>query len=60
MEPFHLKNSVIKVPMMSSKKYPVAHFTDSILKARVGQLQLSHNLSFVILMPQSLKHPWRT
>lgn len=56
MEPFHLKNSVIKVPMMSSKKYPMAHFTDSILKARVGQLQLSHNLSFVILMPQSLKH----
>lgn len=56
MEPFHLKNSVIKVPMMSSKKYPMAHFTDSILKARVGQLQLSHNLSFVILMPPSLKH----
>lgn len=55
-EPFHLKSSVIKVPMMTSKKYPVAHFTDSMLKAKVGQLQLSHNLSMVILVPQNLKH----
>uniref|UniRef100_A0A087WUD9 Serpin family G member 1 n=1 Tax=Homo sapiens TaxID=9606 RepID=A0A087WUD9_HUMAN len=56
MEPFHFKNSVIKVPMMNSKKYPVAHFIDQTLKAKVGQLQLSHNLSLVILVPQNLKH----
>ncbi|XP_036040878.1 plasma protease C1 inhibitor [Onychomys torridus] len=53
---FLYKNSVIKVPMMSSKKYPMAHFSDQTLKARVGQLQLSHNLSFVIMVPQSQKH----
>ncbi|XP_035885355.1 plasma protease C1 inhibitor isoform X3 [Phyllostomus discolor] len=55
-EPFHLKSSVIKVPMMMSKKYPVAHFTDPSLKAKVGQLQLSNNLSMVILIPQNLKY----
>lgn len=53
---FLYKNSVIKVPMMSSKKYPMAHFSDQTLKARVGQLQLSHNLTFVIMVPQSQKH----
>ncbi|XP_012977610.1 plasma protease C1 inhibitor [Mesocricetus auratus] len=53
---FRYKNSVIKVPMMSSKKYPMAHFSDQTLKAKVGQLQLSHNLSFVIMVPQSQKH----
>ncbi|XP_026342946.2 plasma protease C1 inhibitor [Ursus arctos] len=56
MEPFYLKSSVIKAMMMNSKKYPVAHFTDATLKAKVGQLQLSHNLSLVILVPQSTKH----
>uniref|UniRef100_A0A2K6BC47 Serpin family G member 1 n=1 Tax=Macaca nemestrina TaxID=9545 RepID=A0A2K6BC47_MACNE len=56
MDTFHFKNSVIKVPMMNSKKYPVAHFIDQTLKAKVGQLQLSHNLSLVILVPQNLKH----
>ncbi|XP_011818806.1 PREDICTED: plasma protease C1 inhibitor isoform X1 [Colobus angolensis palliatus] len=56
METFHFKNSIIKVPMMNSKKYPVAHFIDQTLKAKVGQLQLSHNLSLVILVPQNLKH----
>ncbi|XP_019479837.1 PREDICTED: plasma protease C1 inhibitor isoform X2 [Hipposideros armiger] len=55
-EPFYRKSSVMKVPMMSSKKYPVAHFTDPTLKAKVGQLQLSHNLSLVILVPQHIKH----
>lgn len=55
-EPFYRKSSVMKVPMMSSKKYPVAHFTDPTLKAKVGQLQLSHNLSLVILVPQNVKH----
>ncbi|XP_066217628.1 plasma protease C1 inhibitor [Saccopteryx leptura] len=55
-EPFHLKSSVIKVPMMTSKKYPVAHFNDQTLKAKVGQLQLSNNLSMVILMPQSMTY----
>ncbi|XP_006080796.3 plasma protease C1 inhibitor [Bubalus bubalis] len=54
--PFHLKSSAIKVPMMNSKKYPVASFTDRTLNARVGRLQLSHNLSFVILVPQTVKH----
>ncbi|XP_021532103.2 plasma protease C1 inhibitor [Aotus nancymaae] len=56
MEPFHFKNSIIKVLMMNSKKYPVAHFIDQTLKAKVGQLQLSHNMSLVILTPQNLKH----
>uniref|UniRef100_A0A8I3XCR5 Serpin family G member 1 n=1 Tax=Callithrix jacchus TaxID=9483 RepID=A0A8I3XCR5_CALJA len=56
MEPFHFKNSIIKVLMMNSKKYPVAHFIDQTLKAKVGQLQLSHNMSLVILVPQNLKH----
>ncbi|KAF6334223.1 serpin family G member 1 [Rhinolophus ferrumequinum] len=55
-EPFYHKSSVIKVPMMTSKKYPVAHFTDPTLKAKVGQLQLTHNLSLVILVPQHIKH----
>ncbi|XP_076972333.1 plasma protease C1 inhibitor [Tamandua tetradactyla] len=53
--PFHLKSSVIKAPMMNSKKYPVAHFTDPTLEAKVGQLQLSHNLTLVIMMPQSVR-----
>ncbi|KAL1786583.1 plasma protease C1 inhibitor [Sigmodon hispidus] len=57
---FLYKNSVIKVPMMSSKKYPVALFRDETLKAKVGQLQLSHNLSFVIMVPQSQKHTLET
>lgn len=35
MEPFYLKSSVIKAMMMNSKKYPVAHFTDATLKAKV-------------------------
>nr|XP_030720232.1 plasma protease C1 inhibitor isoform X2 [Globicephala melas] len=56
MKGFYSRSSVIKVPMMNSKKYPVAHFTDPTLKAKVGRLQLSHNLSFVILVPQTLKH----
>ncbi|KAM9767189.1 plasma protease C1 inhibitor isoform 3-T3 [Dama dama] len=56
MMPFYVKSSAIKVPMMNSKKYPVASFTDRTLKARVGRLQLSHNLSFVILVPQTVKH----
>ncbi|XP_014648333.1 PREDICTED: plasma protease C1 inhibitor [Ceratotherium simum simum] len=55
MEPFYVKSSVKKVHMMTSKKYPVAHFTDHTLKAKVGQLQLSHNLSLVILMPEGIK-----
>lgn len=55
-ERFYHKSSAIKVPMMTSKKYPVAHFTDPTLKAKVGQLQLNHNLSLVILVPQNIKH----
>ncbi|XP_054998448.1 plasma protease C1 inhibitor isoform X2 [Sorex araneus] len=53
-QPFHSRSSRIKVPMMMHKKYPVAQFVDRTLKARVGQLQLSHNLSMVIIMPQHL------
>eukprot|EP00071_Canis_lupus_P027263 XP_022260820.1 plasma protease C1 inhibitor [Canis lupus familiaris] len=37
LEPFYLKSSVIKAFMMNSKKYPVAHFTDSTLKAKLGR-----------------------
>nr|XP_031546556.1 plasma protease C1 inhibitor isoform X1 [Vicugna pacos] len=55
-EAFYLKSSVIKVHMLTSKKYPVAHFVDRTLKARVGRLQLSHNLSLVILVPLTMKH----
>lgn len=55
-ETFYHKRSDLKVPMMISKKYPVAQFTDATLKAKVGQLQLSNNLSLVILVPQSIKH----
>uniref|UniRef100_A0ACB8G2I0 Uncharacterized protein n=2 Tax=Sphaerodactylus townsendi TaxID=933632 RepID=A0ACB8G2I0_9SAUR len=43
-----------KVFMMSSKKYPLASFTDHTLQAKVGSLQLSHNMSLVIIMPRSL------
>ncbi|XP_004683519.1 PREDICTED: plasma protease C1 inhibitor [Condylura cristata] len=56
MEPFNLRSSVIKVPMMMSKKYPVAGFSDPTLKANIGMLQLSHNLSLVIMVPQHLKY----
>lgn len=56
MASFLYKNSMIKVPMLSSKKYPLALFNDHTLKAKVGQLQLSHNLSFVIMVPQSPTH----
>lgn len=56
LEAFYSKSSEIKVHMLNSKKYPVAHFTDPTLKAKVGRLQLSHNLSLVILVPQTLKH----
>ncbi|XP_066489293.1 plasma protease C1 inhibitor [Tiliqua scincoides] len=44
----------IIVPMMTSKKYPVASFVDNSLQAKVGLLQLSHNLSMIIIMPLSL------
>ncbi|XP_054827091.1 plasma protease C1 inhibitor [Eublepharis macularius] len=43
-----------KVFMMTSKKYPLASFTDHILQAKVGRLQLSHNMSLVIMIPRSL------
>ncbi|XP_074854201.1 plasma protease C1 inhibitor [Carettochelys insculpta] len=44
----------IEVPMMTSKKYPLAFFNDPSLEAKVGRLQLSHNMSLVIIMPESL------
>ncbi|XP_043825469.1 plasma protease C1 inhibitor [Dromiciops gliroides] len=55
-EPFYPKSSKVKVKvsMMKSEKYPVTHFTDPNLKAKVGRLQLSDDLSLVILLPQHL------
>lgn len=50
-KPFHLKSSAIKVPMMNSKKYPVASFTDRTLNARVSSWPsplLSQSLSRVL------------
>lgn len=46
--------SPLKVFMMTSKKYPLASFTDHALQAKVGRLQLSHNMSLVIIMPRSV------
>ncbi|XP_067406707.1 plasma protease C1 inhibitor [Emydura macquarii macquarii] len=44
----------IRVPMMISKKYPLASFTDHSLQVKVGRLQLSHNMSLVVIMPLNL------
>uniref|UniRef100_A0A8D0B6I2 Serpin family G member 1 n=1 Tax=Salvator merianae TaxID=96440 RepID=A0A8D0B6I2_SALMN len=44
----------ILVPMMTSKKYPVASFTDNSLKAKVARLQLNDDMSLVIILPRSL------
>ncbi|XP_019402744.1 PREDICTED: plasma protease C1 inhibitor [Crocodylus porosus] len=44
--------SFVQVPMMTSKKYPLASFTDSSLQAKLGRLQLSNNMSLVIIIPQ--------
>ncbi|XP_074130874.1 plasma protease C1 inhibitor isoform X2 [Sminthopsis crassicaudata] len=56
LENFYPKSSKVKVkvPMMRSEKYPVTHFIDSNLKARIGLLQLSNDLNLVILLPQHL------
>ncbi|XP_074812941.1 plasma protease C1 inhibitor isoform X2 [Natator depressus] len=42
----------IWVPMMTSKKYPLAFFNDPSLQAKVGRLQLSHNMSLIVIVPQ--------
>ncbi|NXF41746.1 IC1 inhibitor, partial [Nyctibius bracteatus] len=39
------------VPTMTSKKYPVASFTDPRLQVQVGRLALSGGLSLVLLVP---------
>ncbi|KAM6070060.1 LOW QUALITY PROTEIN: plasma protease C1 inhibitor [Theristicus caerulescens] len=39
------------VPTMTSKKYPVASFTDPRLQVQVGRLELSGGLSLVVLVP---------
>ncbi|XP_077789146.1 plasma protease C1 inhibitor isoform X3 [Podarcis muralis] len=44
----------INVQMMMSKKYPMASFIDHSLQAKVGRLQLSNNMSLVIIMPSSI------
>uniref|UniRef100_A0A8C7E8Y4 Serpin family G member 1 n=1 Tax=Nothoprocta perdicaria TaxID=30464 RepID=A0A8C7E8Y4_NOTPE len=41
----------VPVPTMSSKKYPVASFSEPGLRAQVGRLQLSQGLSLVLLLP---------
>ncbi|XP_013930568.1 PREDICTED: plasma protease C1 inhibitor [Thamnophis sirtalis] len=43
----------IKVPMMTSKKYPVTSYFDYNLQAKVGRFQLHDDLSLVILVPRS-------
>ncbi|NWQ93872.1 IC1 inhibitor, partial [Burhinus bistriatus] len=40
------------VPTMTSKKYPVASFTDPRLQVQVGRLELSGGLSLVVLVPR--------
>ncbi|XP_070787346.1 plasma protease C1 inhibitor isoform X2 [Pituophis catenifer annectens] len=53
-EEFHRPGlSSIKVPMMTSKKYPVASYFDYNLQAKVGRFQLHDNLSLAILIPRS-------
>ncbi|PNI44878.1 SERPING1 isoform 4 [Pan troglodytes] len=54
MEPFHFKNSVIKVPMMNSKKYPVAHFIDQTLKAKaiMKKLEMSKFQPTLLTLPR--------
>ncbi|XP_062972962.1 plasma protease C1 inhibitor isoform X2 [Elgaria multicarinata webbii] len=44
----------ILVPMMTSKKYPVASFFDTNLQAKVARLQLFHNMSLIIIVPYAL------
>ncbi|XP_058052646.1 plasma protease C1 inhibitor isoform X2 [Ahaetulla prasina] len=54
LEEFYLPGlPSIKVPMMTSKKYPVASYFDYNLQAKVGRFQLHDNLSLVILIPRS-------
>ncbi|NWR52382.1 IC1 inhibitor, partial [Regulus satrapa] len=50
----------IKVPTMTSAKYPVASFTDSRLQIQVGRLELDGGLSFVVLMPRGPLEPLET
>ncbi|NXT19812.1 IC1 inhibitor, partial [Syrrhaptes paradoxus] len=40
------------VPTMTSRKYPVASFTDPRLQVQVGRLELSGGLSLVVLVPR--------
>uniref|UniRef100_A0A493TZU9 Serpin family G member 1 n=1 Tax=Anas platyrhynchos platyrhynchos TaxID=8840 RepID=A0A493TZU9_ANAPP len=42
----------VPVPTMTSKKYPVASFTDSRCVPQVGRLELSEGLSLVVLVPR--------
>nr|XP_006111024.1 plasma protease C1 inhibitor [Pelodiscus sinensis] len=44
--------SPVQVPMMTSKKYPLASFSDPSLKAKVGRLRLSHSMSLVVMVPE--------
>ncbi|POI22790.1 hypothetical protein CIB84_013463 [Bambusicola thoracicus] len=42
----------VDVLTMTSKKYPVASFTDSRLQVQVGRLELSGGLSLVVFVPR--------
>ncbi|NWI61316.1 IC1 inhibitor, partial [Calyptomena viridis] len=42
----------LQVPTMTSTKYPVASFTDYRLQVQVGRLELSGELSLVVLLPR--------
>ncbi|XP_063145172.1 plasma protease C1 inhibitor isoform X2 [Candoia aspera] len=54
LEDFYLPGlPPIKVPTMTSKKYPVAAYFDNNLRAKVGRFQLFHNLSLVIFVPRT-------
>ncbi|XP_064369342.1 plasma protease C1 inhibitor [Dromaius novaehollandiae] len=43
--------SSVLVPTMTSKKYPVASFSEPGLRALVGRLQLSQGVSLVVVLP---------
>ncbi|NXK52679.1 IC1 inhibitor, partial [Chauna torquata] len=42
----------VPVPTMTSKKYPVASFTDPHLQVQVGRLEMNGGLSLVVLVPR--------
>nr|KAF6343636.1 serpin family G member 1 [Pipistrellus kuhlii] len=53
-EPFYLKSSKKKVPMMISKKYPVVQFTDPMLKAKaiMKKLEMTNAQPTFLTLPR--------